>query len=257
RAVRLALLAQAGEMGYPSALSAPTWGFCDASFGGQPLRLARPYGSYVMENVLFKISFPAEFHAQSAVEAAIDLHRQLARAGRSADEIGRVAIRTHQACLRIIDKPGPLRNPADRDHCIQYMVAVALLFGRLEAGDYEDAVALDPRIDALRAKMACMEEPAFSADYLNPDKRSIANGVTLQLQDGSQLGEVLVEYPIGHARRRGEAIPLLIDKFKANLARSFSPTRQEQILTVSLDKNRLEAMPVYQYSDMYAITYVI
>lgn len=196
-------------------------------------------------------------HAQSAVEAALVLHRQLAQAGRSAQQIERVLIRTQQACLRIIDKRGLLRNPADRDHCIQYMVAVALLFGRLEAADYEDAIALDPRIDALRAKIVCIEEPAFSADYLNPDKRSIANGVTLQLKDGSQLGEVLVEYPIGHARRRAEAVPLLIDKFKANLAYAFSPTRQAEILSVSLDQNRLEAMPVYQYSDMYAITYVI
>ena len=175
RAVRLALMARAGEMGYPSALTAKTWGFYDVSFRGQEFKFQRPYGSYVMENVLFKISYPAEFHAQTAVEAAMKLHHKLNQRGLSSKTIKRITIRTHEACLRIIDKKGPLSNPADRDHCVQYMVAVPLLFGRLTAADYEDMVAADPRIDALRAKIECVEEPRFTADYHDPEKRSIAN----------------------------------------------------------------------------------
>jgi len=253
RAVRLALIAKTGEMGYPSVLSAKTWGFYDVLFKGKPFVFQRPYGSYVMENVLFKISFPAEFHAQTAVEAAMTLHRELAKIGKSTDDIKRITIRTHEACIRIIDKKGPLANPADRDHCIQYMVAVPLLFGRLTAEDYEDRIAADPRIDALRARIGCVEEPRFTKDYHDPAKRSIANALTVELKDGSKLKEVVVEYPIGHKRRRREGIPLLVEKFRTNLARRFPSKQQEAILAVSLDQQRLEAMPVHEYVDLYAI----
>ncbi len=253
RAVRLALIARTGEMGYPSVLSAKGWGFYDVLFKGQPFKFQRPYGSYVMENVLFKIAFPAEFHAQTAVEAAMTLHGQLAAAGRTAADIRKVTIRTHEACIRIIDKKGPLANPADRDHCIQYMVAVPLLFGRLTAGDYEDQVALDPRIDALRDRITCVEDPQFTADYHDPDKRSIANALTMELNDGTVLPEVVVQYPIGHKRRRADGIPLLVEKFKTNLARRFPLKQQQSILAVSLDQVRLEAMPVNEYVDLYVI----
>lgn len=251
RAVRLALIAQTGEMGYPSALTASTWGFYDVSFGGRPFAFQRPYGSYVAENVLFKVSYPAEFHGQTAVEAALQLHAALAAQGRGAGDVARITIRTHEACIRIIDKQGPLDNPADRDHCIQYMVAVALLFGRLTADDYEDAVAADPRIDALRAKIACIEDPAFTRDYHDPDKRSIANALTVELDDGTVLDEVLVEYPLGHRRRRAEGIPLLEAKFRASLARRYSAERQQAILDASLDHDRLLSMPVHEYVDLY------
>ncbi|MGB6742904.1 MAG: bifunctional 2-methylcitrate dehydratase/aconitate hydratase [Terracidiphilus sp.] len=250
RAVRLALMARAGEMGYPSALTAKTWGFYDVSFRGNEFKFQRSYGSYVMENVLFKISFPAEFHAQTAVEAAMKLHARLNAMGKSAEEISRITIRTHQACLRIIDKQGPLANPADRDHCIQYMIAIPLLFGRLTAADYEDDVAADARIDALRAKVECVEEPAFTADYHNPEKRSIANTLRMELRDGAVLEET-VGYPIGHRRRREEGIPLLIEKFKTNLRRRFAAEQQERILAASLDRDRLEQMPVNEYVDLY------
>ncbi|AOJ71074.1 MULTISPECIES: bifunctional 2-methylcitrate dehydratase/aconitate hydratase [Burkholderia] len=253
RAVRLALIAKTGEMGYPSALTAKTWGFYDVSFGGRPFRFQRPYGTYVMENVLFKISYPAEFHAQTAVEAAMALHAQLAAAGRSTDEIRRITVRTHAAAIRIIDKQGPLANPADRDHCIQYMIAVPLLFGRLTAADYEDAVAADPRIDALRAKITCVEDPQFTKDYHDPTRRSIANALAVEFDDGSTLAEVAVDYPIGHMRRRADGIPLLIDKFRANLARRFPAKQQQAILDVSLDQAKLEAMPVDEYVDLYVI----
>ncbi|KWE56788.1 2-methylcitrate dehydratase [Burkholderia ubonensis] len=253
RAVRLALIAKTGEMGYPSALTAQTWGFYDVLFKGQPFRFQRPYGTYVMENVLFKIAFPAEFHAQTAAEAAMQLHAQLAAAGKSTDDISRITIRTHAAALRIIDKQGPLANPADRDHCIQYMVAVPLLYGRLTAADYEDAVAADPRIDALRAKTTCVEDPQFTKDYHDPDKRSIANALTIEFADGSKLAEVAVEYPIGHQRRRADGIPLLVEKFRTNLARRFPAKQQQAILDVSLDQAKLEAMPVNEYVDLYVI----
>lgn len=253
RAVRLALIARTGEMGYPSALSAPTWGFYDVLFEGRPFRFQRPYGSYVMENVLFKIAFPAEFHAQTAAEAALALHRRILAAGRGAESIRRVTIRTHEAAIRIIDKSGPLANPADRDHCIQYMVAVPLLFGRLTAADYEDDVARDPRIDALRAKIACVEDPQFTKDYHDPDKRAIANALTVEFDDGTVLDEVVVDYPIGHRRRRSEGIPLLVEKFRGNLARRFPAKQQQAILDVSLDPARLAAMPVNEYVDLYVI----
>jgi 2-methylcitrate dehydratase len=252
RGVRLALMARAGEMGYPTALTAITWGFYDVSFRGQPFRFQRSYGSYVMENVLFKISYPAEFHAQTAVEAAMALRGRLVKLGKSADDIRRITIGTHEACLRIIDKKGPLSNPADRDHCVQYMVAIPLLFGRLTAADYEDSVAADRRIDVLRAKIECLEEPQFTADYHDPDKRSIANSLRVELKDGTVLEET-VEYPIGHRRRRKEGMPLLIDKFKTNLRRRFDEKQQERILSVSLDPDRLDPMPVNDYVGLYVV----
>jgi 2-methylcitrate dehydratase len=195
RAVRLALIAKTGEMGYPSALTAKTWGFYDVSFKGQPFKFQRSYGSYVMENVLFKISFPAEFHSQTGVEAAMTIYHQMQAAGKTSDEIAKVTIRTHEACIRIIDKKGPLNNPADRDHCIQYMVAVPFIFGRLTARDYEEDIAADPRIDALREKIVCVEDPGYTADYHNPEKRSIANAITVEFTDGTVFQEVAVEYP--------------------------------------------------------------
>jgi 2-methylcitrate dehydratase len=253
RAVRLALIARTGEMGYPSVLTANTWGFYDVLFKGNTFKFQRPYGAYVMENVLFKISFPAEFHAQTAVEAAMTLHGQLRAIDKRVEDIAKITIRTHQAAIRIIDKSGPLANPADRDHCIQYMVAVPLIFGRLTAADYEDAVAADPRIDALRAKIVCVEDPRFTADYYDPHKRSIANALTVEFADGTQLDEVVVEYPIGHKRRRAEGIPLLVEKFKINLARRFPEKQCSAILEVSLSKAQLEAMPVNEYVDLYVI----
>ena len=255
RAVRLALMARAGEMGYPTALTAKTWGFYDVSFKGQEFKFQRPYGSYVMENVLFKISYPAEFHAQTAVEAAMKLHATLHQRGHSSEAIKKITIRTHEACLRIIDKKGPLANPADRDHCIQYMVAIPLLFGRLTAADYEDAIASDPRIDALRAKIQCVEEPAFTADYHDPDKRSIANALRVELQDGDLL-EQIVEYPIGHRRRREEGLPLLVEKLKTNLRRRFPEQRQKEILAVSLDRIGLKLTPHKQPVDLLVIDHL-
>jgi 2-methylcitrate dehydratase len=247
RGVRLALIAKTGEMGYPSVLTAKTWGFYDVLFKGQPFRFDRPYGSYVMENVLFKISFPAEFHAQTAVECAMQLH-PLVRD--RLKDVRRVTIRTHESAIRIIDKTGPLANPADRDHCIQYMVAVPMIFGHLTAADYEDAVAADPRIDALRDKMVCVEDAQFSRDYLDPNKRSIANAITVEFNDGTRTPEVVVEYPIGHRRRREEGIPLLLEKFRVNLARRFAAKQQQAILDVALDRKRLAAMAVNEFVDL-------
>jgi len=253
RAVRLALIAKTGEMGYPSVLTAKTWGFYDVLFKGQPFKFQRPYGSYVMENVLFKISYPAEFHSQTAVECAMELHVKLGALGKRPEDIKAITIRTHEACIRIIDKKGPLNNPADRDHCIQYMVAVPVLFGRLTAADYEDDVARDPRIDVLRDKIVCVEDPAFTRDYHDPDKRSIANALTVEFVDGSKLDEIVCEYPIGHKRRRADGIPLLEAKFRTNLARMFPARQQRRILDVSLDQQALEAMPVHEYVDLYVI----
>jgi 2-methylcitrate dehydratase len=252
RAVRLALMARAGEMGYPSALTAKTWGFYDVSFRGNEFKFQRPYGSYVMENVLFKISYPAEFHAQTAVEAAMKVRQKFDLSGKTAEDIRNITIRTHEACLRIIDKKGPLANPADRDHCVQYMIAIPLLFGRLTAADYEDEIAADSRIDALRAKVECVEEPAFTADYHNPNKRAIANTLHAELNDGSAIDET-VEYPIGHRRRRDEGVPLLVEKFKTNLRRRFNEEQQQRILAVSLDPQRLDEMPVNEYVDLFVI----
>ena len=251
RAVRLALIAQTGEMGYPSVLTAKVWGFYDSLFRGNPFKFQRAYGSYVMENILFKISFPAEFHSQTAVEAAMTINGMMKSGGKTAADIASVKIRTHEACIRIIDKKGPLGNPADRDHCIQYMVAVPLIFGRLTARDYEDDIAADPAIDALREKIVCVEDPAFTVDYHDPSKRSIANALTVEFKDGSKFDEVVVEYPIGHARRRTDGIPLLIEKFKINLARIFSADQQKRILDVSMDYKKLSQMAVNEYVDLY------
>jgi len=250
RAVRLALIARTGEMGYPSVLTAKTWGFYDVLFRGQEFKFPRPYGSYVMEHVLFKISFPAEFHAQTAVECAVQLHPLVKD---RLSEIERITIRTHESAIRIIDKKGPLSNPADRDHCLQYMVAVPLIHGRLTAADYEDGLAADPRIDALRARMECVEDPQFTKDYLDSDKRSIANGITVEFQDGRKSGEVVVEYPIGHPRRREEGLPLLEAKFATNLARRFPPRQQNAILAACADHKRLEDMPVHEFVDLFVI----
>ena len=253
RGVRLAMISATGEMGYPSALTAPVWGFYDATFRGKSFQIDRPYGSYVMENVLFKVSYPAEFHAQTAVEAALELHRRMVESGRSAADIESVTIRTHRAAMKIIDKRGPLANPADRDHCIQYMVAVPLLFGRLTAQDYEDSAAADPRIDRLREKMTCVEDEGFTREYYEPDKRAIANGLTIRFSDGTSLPEVVVGYPVGHKRRRAEAVPLLLQKFRTNLARRFPPAQQQTILNASLDRVRLESMKVRDYVDFYVV----
>lgn len=250
RGVRLALMAQTGEMGYPSVLTAKTWGFYDVLFKGKAFTFQRPYGSYVMENVLFKISYPAEFHSQTAVEAAMTIHQQLAAAGKTSDEIKKITIRTHEAAIRIIDKRGPLYNPADRDHCIQYMIAVPLIFGRLTAADYEDNVASDPRIDLLRDKMETAEDPQFTQDYHYPEKRSIANALTVELYDGTVLPEVVVEYPIGHRLRRNEGIPLLVEKYRINLARIFAAKQQQRILDVSLNYDTLVNTPVHAFVDL-------
>ncbi|MDQ3261015.1 MAG: bifunctional 2-methylcitrate dehydratase/aconitate hydratase [Pseudomonadota bacterium] len=253
RAVLLAMRTLKGEMGYPSVLSAKTWGFYDVSFEGNEFKFQRPYGSYVMEQVLFKISFPAEFHSQTAVEAAMTLHMELVKMGNSAEDIKKITIRTHEACIRIIDKKGPLNNPADRDHCIQYMVAVPLIFGRLTAGDYEDNVAADARIDKLRDKIECVEDKSFSKDYHDPNKRSIANGLTVELKNGKKLKEIVVEYPIGHKRRRKEGMPMLVEKFKTNLARQFPAKQQQQILDLCLDAKRLNDTPVDEFVDLFVI----
>ncbi|SEN36715.1 2-methylcitrate dehydratase [bacterium A37T11] len=250
RGVRLALIAKTGEMGYPSVLSAPVWGFYDVLYKGQPFKFQRSYSSYVMENVLFKISFPAEFHSQTAAEAAITLHETLKARGKTADDIQHVHIRTHEAAIRIIDKKGPLHNPADRDHCIQYMIAIPLLFGRLTAADYEDNVANDPRIDALREKMDTAEDKQFTLDYHDPEKRSIANALTITLKDGTLLDEVVVEYPIGHKRRREQGIPLLIEKYKHNLTRRFAKKQQQAILDATLNYGNLIHLPVHEFVDL-------
>ena len=253
RGVRLALISKTGEMGYPSALTAKTWGFYDVLFKGKPFKFQRPFGSYVMENVLFKISFPAEFHAQTAAEAAMSIFQQMQSVGKTPEDIKKITIRTHEAAIRIIDKKGPLNNPADRDHCIQYMVAVPLIFGRLTAADYEDGVAADPRIDRLRARITCVENKQYTKDYHDPKKRSIANALTVEFKDGSKLKEVAVEYPIGHKRRRKEGMPVLVEKFRTNLARRFPAARQKQILELCLDAERLAATPVDKFVDLFVI----
>jgi 2-methylcitrate dehydratase len=241
RAVRLALIALTGEMGYPSALSARTWGFSDVLFKGKPLSLPQPFGSYVMENVLFKISFPAEFHAQTAVEAAMTLHGAVhERLG----DIERVVIETQEPGVRIIDKVGPLGNPADRDHCIQYMVAVPLIFGRLTAADYEDAVAADPRIDVLRAKMQVRENPTFTSEYYAADKRYIGNALQVFFTDGSSSPRVQVDFPIGHRKRRAEGMPVLVKKFEASVDAHFSAKQAQRIKSLFATPGDLDALPV-------------
>ena len=248
RGVRHALIAMTGEMGYPSVLTAKTWGFEEVLFNGHPVVANQPFESYVMENVLFKIAYPAEFHAQTAVEAAMALH---ARVLDRWDDIERIVIETQDAGCRIIDKTGPLANPADRDHCIQYMVAIPLLHGRLTAQDYEDDVAQDPRVDALRAKMTVMENKQFSIDYLEPDKRAIGNAVQVFFRDGSSTDRIEVNYPIGHRRRRSEGIPLLLDKFRRNLATRFDAVSVEKIYNACADQDRLEVMPVKEFIDLW------
>jgi 2-methylcitrate dehydratase len=241
RAVRLALIALTGEMGYPSALSAKTWGFSDVLFKGKPVSLPQPFGSYVMENVLFKISYPAEFHAQTAVEAAMTLHPGVRE--RLAD-IERIVIETQEPGVRIIDKVGPLANPADRDHCIQYMVAVPLIFGRLTAADYEDAVAADPRIDALRAKMQVRENPTFTKEYYAPDKRYIGNAVQVFFRDGGHTPRVQVDFPIGHRRRRAEGMPVLVKKFESAVEAHFGARQAERVKALFAKAQPLDALPV-------------
>ncbi len=244
RAVRHALFALKGEMGYPSALSAATWGFQDVLFDGKALALPQAFGSYVMENILFKISFPAEFHAQTAVEAAMTLHPQIA--GRL-DDIERVALETQEPGVRIIDKTGPLGNPADRDHCLQYMVAIPLLFGRLTAADYEDGVAADPRVDALRARMQVRENPAFTRDYYAADKRYIGNAVQVFFADGSASERVQVDFPIGHRKRRAEGTPVLVKKFQDSVAAHFKAKQADAIGKMFLDRSALGAMGVADF----------
>jgi len=248
RAVQHAFMAMKGEMGYPSALTAKGWGFQDVLFRGKEIKLSRPLGSYVMENVLFKIAFPAEFHAQTAVEAAFKLHPLVRdRLG----DIERILIRTHESAIRIIDKSGPLHNPADRDHCLQYMVAIGLLFGGLTADHYEDATASDPRVDELRAKMVVEEESRYTGEYLEADKRSIANAIQVFFKDGTATEKIEVEYPIGHRRRRKEGIPLLVEKFKSNLQTRFAPSQVNGILELSSDPSRLNATCVSDFMEHF------
>ena len=250
RAVYLAMLVLKGEIGYPSALTAPVWGFYDVSFKGEKFAFQRAYGSYVMENVLFKIAFPAEFHAQTAVEAAVKLHPQVAD---RLEEIDRIVLTTHESAIRIISKTGALNNPADRDHCLQYMTAIGLLKGDLTADDYEDATAADPRIDRLRDLMQVEEDESYSRDYHAPEKRSIANAVQVYFKDGASTEKVEVEYPIGHRRRREEGIPLLVAKFERNLATRFPPGQAQRILDLCADGDELAAIPVHELMDLLVI----
>jgi 2-methylcitrate dehydratase len=249
RGVQLALMTMRGEMGYPQALTAPKWGFYDVLWGGQAFEFQRPLGSYVMENVLFKVAFPAEFHAQTAVECAIKLHREVKS---RLNEIASIDIDTHESALRIIDKKGPLHNPADRDHCLQYMVAVALLKGNLTAEDYEEETAQDRRIDFLRDRMVIREDRRYSQEYLDPDKRSIANRLTLHLTDGSQLGPVEVEYPLGHRKRRKEGIPLLFNKLEQYLHTRYPPEKAQALLLLLQQPDRLDAMPIQEFTILLA-----
>jgi 2-methylcitrate dehydratase len=248
RAVRLALIAMADEMGYPSVLTAKTWGFQDVSFKGNQVKLARPLGSYVMEQVLFKISFPAEFHAQTAVECALQLHPQVKD---RLDRIERIELTTHESAIRIIDKTGPLHNPADRDHCLQYMTAIGLIFGQLTADHYEEKVAADPRIDALRARMMVSEDRQFSKDYLDPDNRSIANAVQVFFTDGTKTERIIVEYPLGHRRRRSEGIPALRQKATAAFSAHYGPDKAGQLMNLFDDRDLLETMLVHEFAKAF------
>ena len=247
RALQLVLFTQKGQIGYPSVLTTPTWGFYDVQFKGEQFSLPREFSSYVMENVLFKISFPAEFHAQTSVEAAVILHEEIKE---RIDEIETVEITTHESAIRIISKEGTLNNPADRDHCIQYMTAIGLLKGDLIAEDYEDDVASDPRIDELRSKMVIKEDERYTKEYLEEDKRSIANAIMIHFKDGSSTEKVEVEYPIGHRRRREQGIPLLIKKFKANLSTQFSENRTKEILSLCEDQSTLENSSVIDFMNL-------
>ncbi|MBT3943279.1 MAG: 2-methylcitrate dehydratase, partial [Chloroflexi bacterium] len=248
RGVRMALMAMTGEMGYPTALSAPGWGFYDRWFEGKPFSMQRHFGEYVMENVLFKIAAPAEFHGQTAVEAAFALHPQIKD---RLDEVESITITTQESAARIIDKSGPLDNPADRDHCIQYMTAIGLIFGDLNADHYENETASDPRIDALRDVMTVVEDPRYTTEYLDPDKRSIANAVQVKFKDGSSTDKVEVEYPLGHRRRRDEAIPRLIDKLRYNVGTRFPSEQVEQIVALAESPAELESMPVPDFVELF------
>ena len=250
RAVKLAMLVMKGEIGYPSALSAPTWGFYDVSFKGNSFEFQRPFESYVMENVLFKISFPAEFHAQTAVEAAVTLHSQIID---RLDQVEKIVLTTHESAIRIISKTGDLNNPADRDHCLQYMTAIGLLKGDLIAEDYEDDVAADPRVDRIRDLMVVEEDNRYSAEYHEPDKRSIANAVQVFFKDGTSTEKIEVEYPIGHRRRRAEGIPLLEKKFANNLRVRFPANQAERIYELCIDQGRLLETPVNEFMDYLVI----
>jgi len=250
RGVQLALIAMTGEMGYPSAISAPKWGFSDVLFDEKPLVLKQPFASYVMENVLFKISYPAEFHAQTAVEAAIQLHPDIID---RLNDIEKIVIKTQQSAIRIIDKKGPLYNPADRDHCLQYMTAIGLLFGDLTAKHYEDEIARDPRIDQLRNKMHVVEEKRFSEEYLHPDKRSIGNAIQIYFKDGSSTAEVSIDYPIGHRLRRAEGIPLLKQKFTHSIKQHFPQIQANKILRLTDNPNVIDDMPVNEFVDLFVV----
>ncbi len=250
RGVRLALLTMQGEPGYPSCLSARGWGFYDVSYRGERFKFPRPYGSYVMENILFKVAFPAEFHAQTAVECALKLHPEVRE---RLDQIERIEICTQESAVRIISKSGPLHNPADRDHCLQYMTAVGLIFGRLTADDYGDGVAADPRIDSLRERMEVREEPRYSRDYLDPEKRSIANALQVFFRDGSATERVEVEYPLGHRRRRSEALPLLVEKARANMTSRLPAELTEALIGLCLDREKLGAMTVDEFMALLVV----
>ena len=247
RALQLVLLTMRGQIGYPSAITAPKWGFQDVLFKGKNLSLPQEFGSYVMENILFKISFPAEFHAQTAVEAAVKLHPEIKD---KLEDISKILITTHESAIRIISKEGQLNNPADRDHCIQYMTAIGLLKGDLVAEDYEDNVASDERIDDLRDKMVIEEDQRYTKEYLEADKRSIANALQIFFKDGSSSEKVEVEYPLGHRRRREEGIPMLIKKFKTNLQTQFSESRSNTILELCLDEDKLESTSVIDFMEL-------
>lgn len=244
RGVLLALLAMRGEMGYPSALTAPKWGFYDVSFDGQHFKFQRPYGCYVMENILFKISFPAEFHAQTAAECAIKLHPEVKN---RLSDIEKVILKTQESAIRIIDKKGPLYNPADRDHCLQYIVAIGLIFGELEATHYQNTCAKDPRIDELREKMQVVEQPEFTRDYLDPEKRSIGNSVQVFFKDGTKTKEIAIEYPLGHRRRRADGIPVLLEKFRASIRGHYSHAQAQKLITLCEDQEHLAKMPVHLF----------
>ena len=244
RAVRLAMIVKSGEIGYPGVLTAPKWGFYDVLFGGDEFKFQRPYGSYVMEQILFKISFPAEFHSQTAVECAVQLH-PLVRD--RLDDIEKIVLTTHEAAIRIISKTGPLHNPADRDHCLQYMVAVPLIKGNLVAEDYEDDVAADPRIEMLRGKMEVVEDKRYSTDYHDPEKRSIANAMQIFFKDGTSTEKLEIEYPIGHRRRRKDGIPLLQAKFEAALAAHYGAEQARTITALCADQDALEKMSVAEF----------
>ncbi|MEE8483253.1 MAG: bifunctional 2-methylcitrate dehydratase/aconitate hydratase [Nitrospinota bacterium] len=250
RAVRLSLIALSGEMGYPSALTAKGWGFYDVLFKGKPFVFKQKYGSYVMEHILFKISYPAEFHAQTAVEAALEIYPQVKG---KIDQIEKIKIKSTEAAVRIIDKTGPLHNFADRDHCLQYMVAIPLIFGQLTADHYKDDVAADPRIDTLRKKMEVVEDKRYTKDYFDPKKRSIANAIQVFFKDGTKTGKAEVEYPVGHRRRRKEGIPLLKAKFESTLEKHLPVRNTKAILDICSSQKRLEKTPVHEFMALLAL----